>query len=100
MGHTVHHEFFEWNIEKEKDNRDKHKVGFLEAIPAFKDTHRIILSDEKHSNSEERWFCIGAIDTRILTVRFVIRNSIIRIIGAGHWRKGEKIYEKAKKKKN
>jgi len=28
-----------------------------------------------------------------LTVRFTYRGSVIRIIGAGYWRKGRKIYE-------
>ena len=30
----------------------------------------------------------------VLTVRFTYRDSKIRIIGAGYWRKGKKIYEK------
>ncbi|MEI6747001.1 MAG: hypothetical protein WCL34_13640 [Methylococcaceae bacterium] len=30
----------------------------------------------------------------ILTVRFTYRHNRIRIIGAGYWRKGKKIYEK------
>lgn len=29
----------------------------------------------------------------ILTVRFIYRENNIRIIGAGYWRKGKKIYE-------
>jgi hypothetical protein len=28
-----------------------------------------------------------------LTVRFTYRSGVIRIIGAGYWRKGKKIYE-------
>jgi uncharacterized protein len=30
-----------------------------------------------------------------MTVRFVYKDQIIRIFGAGYWRKGRKIYEKA-----
>ena len=29
-----------------------------------------------------------------MTVRFTYRNEIVRIIGAGYWRAGRKIYEK------
>jgi hypothetical protein len=31
----------------------------------------------------------------IMTVRFTWRNQKIRIFGAGYWRKGKAIYEKA-----
>lgn len=47
----------------------------------------------KHSGEEERFYCIGKIDKGILTVRFTYRKDIIRIIGAGFWRKGKKVYE-------
>ena len=34
------------------------------------------------------------VDGKILTVRFAIKNdSIVRIIGAGYWRKGKNDYE-------
>jgi uncharacterized protein len=29
----------------------------------------------------------------ILTVRFTYQDEVIRIIGAGYWRKGKRIYE-------
>ncbi len=34
-----------------------------------------------------------------MTVRFTYRENVIRIIGAGYWRRGKKIYEKAQKDK-
>jgi len=34
------------------------------------------------------------VDDGILTVRFTYRDEIIRIFGAGYWRKGKKTYEK------
>ena len=49
-----------------------------------------------YRHKEPRYFCIGKVDDRILTVRFVYRNNKIRIIGAGYWRKGRKYYEKEK----
>jgi hypothetical protein len=33
---------------------------------------------------------------RILTVRFTYRKGVVRIFGAGHWRKGRAIYGKEK----
>ena len=34
----------------------------------------------------------GKVDDGILTVRFTYRGETIRIIGAGYWRKGRRIY--------
>jgi uncharacterized DUF497 family protein len=44
---------------------------------------------------EQRYFCFGRIDDAVLTVRFTHRDGKIRIIGAGYWRKGRKLYEDA-----
>ena len=85
---------FEWDLDKEASNFQKHKVDFQTAIRVFKDPHRRIITDSKHSQSEDRYFCIGKVAGRILTVRFVYRNGNIRIIGAGYWRKGAYYYEK------
>ncbi|MCX5703542.1 MAG: BrnT family toxin, partial [Candidatus Omnitrophica bacterium] len=50
----------------------------------------------KHTEKEERFFCIGKVEDRILTVRFTYRGNKIRIFGAGLWRKGKWYYEKDK----
>jgi uncharacterized protein len=63
------------------------------AQKAFLDPNRIIAENVRHSTSETRYFCIGAVDGEILTVRFTWRGSKIRIFGAGYWRKGKQIYE-------
>jgi len=85
---------FEWDNKKDKINRDKHGVSFYEAQFAFLDPNRIIAEDLEHSRNEKRYYCFGEVDDCILTVRFTYRNNLIRIIGAGYWRKGRKIYEK------
>jgi uncharacterized protein len=36
---------------------------------------------------------MGRIGKGILTVRFTYRVNVIRIYGAGYWRKGRKVYE-------
>ncbi len=60
---------------------------------AFADPARIIVEDLDHSVHENRFFCIGKVRSGIMTVRFTHREGRIRIIGAGYWRKGKKIYE-------
>ena len=85
---------FIWSIEKEIANIRKHGIDFTTASMVFKDPKRKIYIDSKHSEKEERCFCIGKTEYGILTVRFTYRGDKIRIIGAGYWRKGERHYEK------
>jgi uncharacterized DUF497 family protein len=84
---------FEWDEQKNDANIQKHGVDFSLAQQAFLDPDRVIAEDLQHSEKEVRFFCIGAIDGEILTVRFTWRESRIRIFGAGYWRKGKQIYE-------
>lgn len=84
---------FVWDPRKERSNVQKHGVDFRTASLAFQDPRRKVFIDNKHSQSEERYFCIGKVADRILTVRFVYREGVIRIIGAGYWRKGVYYYE-------
>ena len=84
---------FEWDSDKDAENQRKHGVSFTLAQQAFLDPKRVIARDLAHSESEQRFYCFGSIDEGILTVRFTYRNAVIRIIGAGYWRRGKRIYE-------
>lgn len=86
---------FEWDESKNLVNQRKHGVSFFEAQHAFLDKHRIIAEDLSHSAKEMRYYCFGLNESGngILTVRFTYRSNRIRIIGAGYWRKGKKVYE-------
>jgi len=88
---------FEWDEEKDRENQEKHHVSFSMAQHAFTDPHRIIVEDVSHSTEEERYYCIGRVGDGIMTVRFTYRENIIRIYGAGYWRKGREIYEEQNK---
>ena len=84
---------FEWDSKKDQENQQKHGVSFVLAQYAFADSQRIIAEDVNHSKTEKRYYCFGKVEDGILTVRFTYRNNVIRIIGAGYWRKGKAIYE-------
>ncbi len=84
---------FEWDETKNLENQKKHGISFDYAQYAFADQNRIILEDLAHTDKEKRFYCIGKIENGIVTVRFTYRRNIIRIFGAGYWRKGKKIYE-------
>lgn len=86
---------FEWDQDKNESNIAKHGVSFFEAQKAFLDKHRIIAEDCEHSTVEVRYYCFGVVNQAVMTVRFTYRKGVIRIFGAGYWRKGRKIYEEA-----
>lgn len=85
---------FDWDPEKDLTNQAKHGVSFSEAQYAFADPNRVIAEDHSHSKSEKRYYCFGKVGGGVMTVRFTYRGDLIRIIGAGYWRKGKKIYER------
>ena len=85
---------FDWDPKKDTENQLKHGVSFARAQYAFADPQRVIANDVTHSQTEERFYCFGEVDGGVLTVRFTYRASVVRIIGAGYWRKGKAIYER------
>ncbi len=85
---------FAWDSKKELENQDKHGVSFAEAQYAFADPRRVIAEDLSHSGQEKRYYCFGKVGGGILAVRFTYRGGVIRIFGAGYWRKGKAIYER------
>ena len=91
---------FEWDELKNKQNQKKHGISFELAQYAFADPQRILAEDVAHSQDEKRYYCFGRVEQGIMTVRFTYRGSTVRIIGAGYWRKGRKIYETENKKRN
>ena len=84
---------FDWDPRKDAENTRKHGVSFAQAQQAFLDPHRLIAQDLRHSELEQRFYCFGRVGDRVMTVRFTNRGAVIRIIGAGYWRRGRKLYE-------
>ena len=85
---------FEWDKLKDLENQVKHGMSFHRATLAFYDPQRVIAEDRAHSRTEPRFFCYGRVGEGVATVRFTIRRTRIRVIGAGYWRAGREIYEK------
>lgn len=84
---------FEWDDFKNTQNAEKHGVSFHEAQYAFADPCRVIIEDLDHGEGEDRFYCLGKVKGGVMTVRFTVREGRIRIIGAGYWRKGKRIYD-------
>lgn len=85
---------FVWDSRKEFVNLHKHGVDFTTAAKAFLDPKKKVYVDSQHGDTEQRFYCIGKVKGKVLTVRFVYRENTIRIFGAGYWRKGKEHYEK------
>ena len=96
MNEDVRYGLFCWSAAKERVNVLRHGLSFREAVAVFADAYRIVAKDDKHSLKEERLFCIGRVNGRVATVRFTYRGKLVRIFGAGFWRKGRKLYEETK----
>ena len=85
---------FEWDSLKDGKNQRKRGIAFATAQFAFADPHRVIAEDLAHSAGEKRYYCFGRVDGGVLTVRFTFRDDVVRIFGAGYWRRGKAIYER------
>jgi len=75
---------FEWDENKNKINKKKHGLSFLEAANVFLDPRKIIKQDLEHSTlDEEREIVIGRIkEIVIIFVSYTDRSGVTRIISA------------------
>lgn len=88
---------FEWDSQKDAENRHKHGVSFDEAATVFADPLAVIFDDEIHSVGERREILIGhSVVSRLLLVCFTERaGDVPRIYSARPATKAERIrYER------
>lgn len=70
---------FEWDERNDIENQRKHGVSFALAQRAFFDPNRVTARDLKHSAVEESFYLMGWAGGGVVTVRFTLREGIIRI---------------------
>ena len=76
---------FEWDGQKNRENKRKHKVSFEEAQTVFLDENAIRFFDPDHSQDEDRFLMLGmSFKLHVLVVCHCYRqeDSVIRIISA------------------
>ena len=86
---------FSWDARKAKQNLQKHKVSFEEAVTVFYDENAIEYFDPDHSKNEDRFLMLGiSWRLRVLVVCYCLRKkgSQIRIISARKATKKEEKY--------
>lgn len=89
---------FEWDEAKSRANLVKRGIDFHTASLAFDDPFALTMRDESHSDEENRFIMLAAIDTgAILFVVFTVRaQAVIRLISArAATRRERAIYEEA-----
>jgi len=90
---------FEWDIQKNRSNIEKHGVSFEEASTVFQDTLSLTIDDPLDSIDEERLILIGMSQkNRILVVVHTERVDNIRIISARKTTKNEREYYESNEK--
>ena len=76
--------FYDWDIDKNLTNIQKHGISFKEAASTFQDENALYFDDERHSH-EDRFIIIGKSKaTRLLYTCYCFRenDTVIRIISA------------------
>lgn len=76
---------FEWDEEKNKQNRKKHGIWFEEAQTTFADEKARVFYDDRHSEAEDRFLILGMTSSdRVVIVIHCYRRAgeVIRIISA------------------
>lgn len=87
---------FQWDDGNSKKNWISHQVTKSECEQIFFNQPLIIGNDEKHSQTERRFYVLGQTDsTRQLFIVCTIRENLIRIISARDMSKKERgVYRK------
>ena len=89
-------EGFDWDEGNQDKNWLGHKVKPTECEMVFFNQPLVVLSDEKHSGTELRYYAFGKTDLdRMLLIVFCLRKNRIRVISARDMNKKERrFYEK------
>lgn len=85
----------EYSETKNFTNIRKHGLSFETASKVFTDPHAVKIYDEEHSDDEERYDLIGAVDSHILFLVYTVRYETIRLKSArAATRREEGYYER------
>jgi uncharacterized DUF497 family protein len=83
---------FEWDSQKSISNREKHGIDFETAKSLWLDDKRVEI--QIAFPSEDRWALIAAVEGKMWTAIYTMRNDVIRVISVRRARAREvKLYE-------
>ena len=76
---------FEWDENKNRENKRKHVISFEEAQTAFYDANAMVYADPDHSGNEDRFILLGLsfrLRTLVVCHCYLQEEVLIRIISA------------------
>jgi uncharacterized DUF497 family protein len=83
---------FEWDAQKSISNSEKHGIDFNTAKNLWLDDKRVEI--QIAFPSEDRWALIAAVEGKMWTAIYTMRNDVIRVISVRRAREREvKLYE-------
>lgn len=83
---------FEWDQGNREKNKHTHGVSVGECEEVFFNIPLLLLEDQKHSQTEQRYFVLGTTNNfRHLFIAFTVRRGYIRVISARDMSKKERI---------
>ena len=83
---------FEWDTQKSISNQEKHGIDFDTAKKLWLDDKRVEI--QIAFPSEDRWALIAAVEGKMWTAIYTMRNDVIRVISVRRAREREvKLYE-------
>jgi uncharacterized DUF497 family protein len=71
---------FEWDNNKAASNLAKHGVDFIAAVEVFEDPALLVVTDNRRD--EPRYRAVGVVKGFVLSVAYVMRDDVCRIISA------------------
>jgi uncharacterized protein len=82
---------FEWDKHNSEKNKTKHNVTPGECEQVFFNLPLIVGDDEKHSETENRFYALGQTDSgRLLFLVFTVRKDKLRVISVRDMNKKER----------
>ena len=76
---------FEWDEQKDVENKRKHRISFWEAETVFSDEWALFMEDPEHSVSEDRYLLLGlssALHLLVVSHCYRREDEMVRIISA------------------
>ncbi len=83
---------FEWDVNKNNRNINKHGLSFETGKNVFEDKNRIDFPDDRKDYKEDRRITIGKIFEILHTVVYTLRKNVTRIISVRRSKKNERIF--------
>ena len=91
---------YEWDEEKDKENRRKHKMSLSAGIPVFDDPYRLEAYDGRKAYGEDRFITLGMdkeLDTLYVCYTMRSNGNVTRLISVRRAEKHERrLYEQRK----